>query len=215
MSQGRRIKDPSELSAAEWVREQLLADILGGRLTPGEKLSEVKLSSRLGCSRTPVREAFRHLEALGLLQFEKNRGVTVIRLDRRTMHNLYGALAQLDGACAEMAARLLPDGLRQALSPYRPSTVAHAALGEETHLHTLIYQAADNPVLTELARTTRCRLRPYWRLATHMAAQWLDVAPEAEQRVIHALLAADAGEARRAMTWHVDSARAAAEGLLA
>jgi phosphonate utilization transcriptional regulator len=48
-----------------------------GELGPGDKLTETALAERLGVSRGPVREAFRVLEELGLVQLEKNRGVYV------------------------------------------------------------------------------------------------------------------------------------------
>jgi DNA-binding GntR family transcriptional regulator len=55
--------------------------ILNGELQPGEHLSEISISERLGVSRHPVREAFRRLEAEGLLESVPRRGVRVVQLD--------------------------------------------------------------------------------------------------------------------------------------
>jgi DNA-binding GntR family transcriptional regulator len=46
---------------------RLYADILTGRLRPGEALSESKIAEQHGISRTPVREVFQHLAKEGLL----------------------------------------------------------------------------------------------------------------------------------------------------
>lgn len=55
--------------------------ILSGEVAPGERLSELSISERLGVSRIPVREAFRRLEAEGLLESLPRRGVRVVELD--------------------------------------------------------------------------------------------------------------------------------------
>jgi len=55
--------------------------ILDGMLRPGEHLNEASISERLGVSRHPVREAFRRLEAEGLLKSVPRRGVRVVELD--------------------------------------------------------------------------------------------------------------------------------------
>ncbi|WUV84233.1 GntR family transcriptional regulator [Streptomyces sp. NBC_01476] len=56
--------------------------ILDGELRPGEHLTEATITERLGVSRHPVREAFRRLEAEGLLESLPRRGVRVVQLDR-------------------------------------------------------------------------------------------------------------------------------------
>ncbi|MEI3867721.1 GntR family transcriptional regulator [Microbacterium sp. CCNWLW134] len=47
--------------------------ILRGALRPGDRLRDVELASRLGVSRTPVREALQRLERLGLVEVAANK----------------------------------------------------------------------------------------------------------------------------------------------
>jgi GntR family transcriptional regulator, rspAB operon transcriptional repressor len=61
--------------------DELRRLILDGELAAGSRLTEAATSERLGVSRVPVREAFRRLEAEGLLQSHPRRGVTVTGLD--------------------------------------------------------------------------------------------------------------------------------------
>jgi GntR family transcriptional regulator, rspAB operon transcriptional repressor len=61
--------------------DELRRLILSGDVAPGERLSELSISERLGVSRLPVREAFRRLEAEGLLESLPRRGVRVVELD--------------------------------------------------------------------------------------------------------------------------------------
>jgi DNA-binding GntR family transcriptional regulator len=61
--------------------DELRRLILDGDLLPGAHLTELAISERLGVSRLPVREAFRRLEAEGLLEALPRRGVRVVELD--------------------------------------------------------------------------------------------------------------------------------------
>ena len=56
------------LSLAEQVFERLEGEILSGKYQRGELLSEMRLVSDLGVSRTPVREALHRLEQEHLIQ---------------------------------------------------------------------------------------------------------------------------------------------------
>jgi len=50
--------------------------IVKGKLQPGQKIKEQEISNRLGISRPPLREAFKILEAEGLIRREPRRGAT-------------------------------------------------------------------------------------------------------------------------------------------
>ena len=59
------------------VVERLRRDILAGRLTDGQRLTEANLVERFGVGRGPVREAMRDLAAQGLVLSRPNRGAIV------------------------------------------------------------------------------------------------------------------------------------------
>jgi DNA-binding GntR family transcriptional regulator len=86
-----------ERTVAQWI--------FSGELTAGQKLTEQEVAERLGVSRGPVREAFRALEDLGLVQIEQNRGAFVRKIDLDEaveIHDVYSALEEL---AARSAAR--------------------------------------------------------------------------------------------------------------
>jgi len=64
-------------SLAMNVAARLRDRIIGGTLTPGQRLSEAKLAGEMEISRNTLREVFRVLTADGLLRHEPNRGVFV------------------------------------------------------------------------------------------------------------------------------------------
>ena len=55
------------LKAAPQIATTLRADILAGRITPGEALQQEDLAARFGVSRIPVRDALQQLAAARLV----------------------------------------------------------------------------------------------------------------------------------------------------
>lgn len=73
------------ISLADQVFEHLENDILSGKYSRGESLTESKLSAELGVSRTPIREALRRLEQEHLIE-ESPKGMVVVGIrDRKSV----------------------------------------------------------------------------------------------------------------------------------
>ncbi|HET9340307.1 MAG TPA: phosphonate utilization associated transcriptional regulator [Casimicrobiaceae bacterium] len=87
------------------VQRELERMILAGELAVGAKLNEASVAERLGVSRGPVREAFRALEAAGLVRLEKNRGVFVRQIDVDEADEIYELRAVLDDYAGRLAAQ--------------------------------------------------------------------------------------------------------------
>ena len=85
MISGEKSNQP--LSAGLYA--ELQKDILSGNLPDGSKLTEQTICKRYNVSRTPVREAFRQLEADGLIENIPNRGAFVTGLTRRDISDLF------------------------------------------------------------------------------------------------------------------------------
>jgi DNA-binding GntR family transcriptional regulator len=68
---------PGRRTKADVVYEALQSAIMAGTIAEGERLRQQEVAARWGVSQTPVREAFRRLEAEGLVDYEENRGVVV------------------------------------------------------------------------------------------------------------------------------------------
>ena len=78
--------------------------IVEGDYPPGSRLVEQRLAEAFHCSRTPVREAVRRLEAEGLVVVERNRGARVRPLTEAEIGDLYGVRARLEAYAAALAA---------------------------------------------------------------------------------------------------------------
>lgn len=95
--------------------DELRRLILNGDLAPGERLNEFNISERLGVSRFPVREAFRRLEAEGLVESLPRRGVRVVQLDQHELEVVREMRVALESIAVRHTTSRLDPALRETL----------------------------------------------------------------------------------------------------
>lgn len=82
-------KIPKFHSLADQAYEMIRKAIISGELAPKADLPEEKISSDLGISRTPLREALRKLANEGLVEIHKGRPATVATFTKEdSLHNM-------------------------------------------------------------------------------------------------------------------------------
>lgn len=91
------------ISLADQVFEHIETDILSGKYQKGEILTEMKLCSEMGVSRTPVREALRRLEQEHLIE-ESPKGTVVIGIGEKDLEDIFLIRVKLEGEATKMAA---------------------------------------------------------------------------------------------------------------
>ncbi len=84
------------LGVKDSVVQSLRAQIIIGEFAPGQKLNEVALSSLLGISRPPLREAFRVLENEHLIQSLPRRGTYVSDLSIQDLRDVFQARVMIE-----------------------------------------------------------------------------------------------------------------------
>jgi DNA-binding GntR family transcriptional regulator len=94
---------PSVIGAE--LARALSDEIVFLRLEPGARLTEEDICSRYGVSRSPVREAFKMLEADGLIVRSARRGVRVAPVSAKDLEEVYACRGALEGLAAAGAAR--------------------------------------------------------------------------------------------------------------
>ena len=146
------------------VSEKIRGQILAGRLKPGERLIEDRLSAELGVSRVPVREALRGLSMEGLVRLEPNRGASVTEVTPELLAELVEVRTLLEALNARLAARrhdpeivaLLQDTLRRGNEAAQSGTADQLAqLNAE--FHERLAEASRNSVLSDIMRSLRER----------------------------------------------------------
>ena len=94
-----RIEAPSLVHlAVESIRDM----ILSGRLSPGDRLIEERLTEELGISRPPLREALRLLEQEGLIETRPRRGAVVATLTDQDVFEILTLRSALERLAVEL-----------------------------------------------------------------------------------------------------------------
>jgi DNA-binding GntR family transcriptional regulator len=158
-------------SQAERLSSMIEEDILSFKLKPGDKLDESKLAEKYGTSRTPVREALRQLSSSGLIEIRRHKGAVVAKLGIRELVEVLEVMAELEGACARLAAKAGlksdMDAILSALTVCRRLANANDMQGYKLAneaFHDAICQASRNSCLIKLTQMTRKRVASYRRL---------------------------------------------------
>jgi DNA-binding GntR family transcriptional regulator len=93
----------------EHLTATLQARVLSGEIPSGTRLRQEAIAREFGVSRTPVREALRQLQAIGIAQVEHNRGAVVLGPSARDLREAYEVRAELEGLAAQLAATRIVD----------------------------------------------------------------------------------------------------------
>src|SRR4051794_23511285 len=102
---GRKALKLKRMGLHERAAARMRAMIIRGELPPRSPTQETKLSSALGVSRTPLREAMKLLAAEGLVELRPNRSARIADIETDRMFELFEALAGIERLAAELAAQ--------------------------------------------------------------------------------------------------------------
>ncbi|HYB19963.1 MAG TPA: GntR family transcriptional regulator [Thermodesulfobacteriota bacterium] len=191
--------------------------ITSGRYIPGQRLSERELAAHYGVSRTPIREAFRHLIQEGLVDYETHRGYRIISLSEERARNIMVVRENLEGLAARLATLQDAKGTARAMR----KTIAEArrahAEGQLSDLitinqgfHQALVEKSGNSVLSAMYRT----LQGYIGLMMSVSLSWPRRPGETireHEEIIRALKSGKPEAAERAVRRHI---RNALEGVL-
>ncbi len=185
----------------------LKLQILEQQLPAGAPLNHSELCRTLKTSRTPVREALRMLEGLGLVMTVPHRGSYVAQLGLSDYLEIAQIRTLLEPFAARLAAGRVPeavlDALEQRLQTLNleaPTSADHRALFQiDSDIHGAIGEAARNQRLSEINE----RLRSLCQGFSHDARLRFQVMVEEHMRLLAALRRGDADTAESIMRKHV------------
>lgn len=197
------------IRSADEIRDTLEQHIVEGDLPDGERLDEVKLASRFGVSRTPLREALRMLAGSGLVVLIPRRGAFVRHPDVVELVEMFEVMAELEAMCACRAARRITSAaLARLTAAARACEQASDAEDPDAYyhhneeFHQIIYQASGNAFLSSEAHRLQKRLRPFRRLQLRARGRLLQSMNE-HADILSALETGDGERAATALRNHV------------
>ena len=150
------------------VYNTLREAILKGELKPGERLMELQLASKLGVSRTPIREAIRMLQLEGRAVTIPRKGAEVAKMTVKDMEDVLEVREALDELAAKIACNKITEEQLQTLSKvkdaFEESTkttdIKQIAMYDEK-FHDVIYESTGNVRLVNLLNNLREQIYRY------------------------------------------------------
>lgn len=142
--------------------------ILKGELKPGERLMELQLASKLGVSRTPIREAIRMLQQEGLAVTIPRRGAEVAKMTEKNMEDVLQIREALEILAVQLACEKVTKQqvlkLEEAVEEFERAVKTgdlKQIAQSDIDFHDKIYEAADNPRLVNLLNNIREQIYRY------------------------------------------------------
>lgn len=144
------------------VADRLRGMIRSQELVSGAWIDEVHLTTVLGISRTPLREALKVLATEGLVRLEPRRGCFVNELSLQDLEDIFPLMAMLEGRCAHEAALKAPDtafagleSLHLALQAHAEAESVDAYYETNAQIHEAIQALANNRWLSDMVANLR------------------------------------------------------------
>ncbi len=209
---------PRPGTVAQVAADALRARILDGTLAEGSNLRQDALAAELGISRIPLREAFRELEAEGLVTLLPRRGAVVSALSLDDIGELFDLRRLIEpDLLARAVPRLRPADLDEAeriLDRYEQALNRHDVheWGDmNTRFHLALYAAAGRRRSLAIVQGLLANADRYTRLQLVLTAG-TERARTEHRRLLDLCRGGDAKAAADLLRQHID---AAAGGLLA
>jgi DNA-binding GntR family transcriptional regulator len=193
----------------EGIRDQLMKDILSGRLAPGDRIVETRIAQQFGVSQAPVREALRDLELFGFILSSPFRGAIVREYSLQDLVQIYPIRAVLEGLAARNAAtRISGASLRRldaAIVTMRSSVLRRdirTAVDADIAFHLTIVENSGNPLIKEFWQRMRLATTIYLTVLSQPYDS-LQRLGERHMPMLEALRAGDGDLAERVTREHI------------
>lgn len=222
--QSRLIEPIKKTRIAEEIANRIRVLLLNGAFPAGQPLpSERVLAVRFGVSRGSVRDAFRTLETIGLLETRHGQGTfphelsverlvtplaSVLTYRRDLQEQLMDARRMFEPAVARVAATRMTDAdladLERILeAQQRQLTAGRSAIAEDTAFHSTLARATRNSVVVRVMETLNDLLVESRKLTLKPKGR-PERSFQGHQAVVAALRRRDPEGAARAMHEHID-----------
>jgi DNA-binding GntR family transcriptional regulator len=198
---------PQSLTALAY--ESIKRYILEGKLDNNPRLTEESLSTQLGISKSPVREALNSLQAEGLIRIQPRRGAYLRQFSVKEVKDLYDLRETLEvyavGAAKitpELIAELTKSVTRTGKFLKANDKIKH--IEEDTVFHGAIANATEN---VELSRVLQNIQNQIWLCRCKTYDLSSSSAPDAHRAILEALKENDRTKAQDVMRNHISHVR--------
>ena len=200
------------ISLADQVFDRLEREILDGVYTRGEVLTELRLVSDLGVSRTPIREALLRLEQEHIVEMT-GKGILVLGVTKEDYFDIMEVRGRIEGLCAARAAKNITpeqlDELREALELqeyYVTKKDAEHIKSFDGSFHQMIYRFSASTVLMDTLEPLHKKAQKYRKKSVENSSR-AELSAKEHRAIYEAIAAHDEEKAEQAMLLHIENAK--------
>ncbi len=197
---------------ADQVFERLEEDILSGKFSRGEILTETDLCESLGVSRTPVREALRRLQQEHLVE-EQGKGLKVLGVSTEDLEDIMEMRLRLEGFAAARAAERITDEELKELADtldlqefYLTKKQASNIKGMDSKFHELIYKFSGSVMIYDTLLPLHKKVQRYRQKSVENSSR-AELSFKEHREIYEALAARDPKAAEKAILNHTMNAK--------
>jgi len=202
---GKIMKSTLRVEVAERIRKLIFEN----QLKPGERIIETKLAREFGVSQSPIREAIRELEMMGLLENVPFKGCVVKELLPKDIINRYKIRSSLEMLAIRDATLKMnaPDLTElQNLLRLMKSAAKRKKKAEFIDLditfHKKIIQMADNQLLDKMWEMVS--LGQWTNVTVNISEKGLDELAQRHEKLLQFMKANDPDGAANEMRMHIE-----------
>jgi DNA-binding GntR family transcriptional regulator len=195
------------------VVQYLRIHIIEGELAPGQKLNEIDLSSRLGVSRPPIREAFRMLENEHLIVSTPRKGCYVSELSIEDCRKIFQVREMIEYNTIEclkaegirdfpeVAAALKMTGQEQAIDSYDIKIVELGSRNPFPYFHIKLVESTGNDWLIRFYKMIAPTLSRYQFMS--YSPENFRKAQEEHKQILELIKEGNYGQAKKKLRTHI------------
>ena len=197
------------MTLADRVYEVLEHNILCGIYAPGELLTESRLSTDLGVSRTPIREAMSKLFHERLIK-ETTSGAKVVGVSSEDVKDLFEVKRRIEVLATKRAAQTLSESQLDAMKDNIEKQEFYARKGDaekvrdlDTEFHDIIYKGCDSVTFETILLPIHHKMMKFRRLSLESHDRIYDSVAE-HKALYEAIRDRDSDKAETIILLHID-----------
>lgn len=191
------------------VSRKIRESIFSNELKPGERIVETKLAKELGVSQSPVREAIRELELMGIIESKPYLGTFVKKLTTKDIRDAYKVRTYLEMLAVSEAIKYITETDLEKMGELLKD-MRTAAKNQSTSefvkmdicFHRLIIKISDNHLLMKMWNIVN--LGQWTSVTTKISGRSLLELASRHEALVESLKAKDAEKASKCIKLHIE-----------
>ena len=199
------------ISLADQVFENLENDILSGKYQRGELLTESMLSSSLGVSRTPIREALRRLSQEHIIE-ESGKGSVVVGITESDLKDIFYIRRKIESDATALSAKNHTDEqlavLKEAVEFqefYLKKKDPDKIKLMDSRFHETIYRMSGSSVFCDVLIPLHKKIQKYRKASVTNKSRAAASVSE-HRKILEAIQARDAEMTKKLVDRHLENA---------